>query len=346
MNSCALFKSIILLLTFISITNFSVADEPQIVGITPLSSILISTKNSSPANVISLNNSTISAEISGRALNIYAEVGEVVKKDQKLVSLDCRSYTLAKKQAEAALKVAMAQLDLAKKELIRSQRLIKKGTIPRELFDKTEANQQIAMADIEVKKAAIETSDLAIDRCTIRAPFAGQITQRMIQNGQLVVAGTPLFQLMQSDKMEISSKLSPADITKLADTSKLEFVAGDIRFKAQLRSVIQTIDQSSRTQEVRLSLPATETLAAGLSGRIEWNDKSKKLPTEYIQRRNASLGVMIAEDLVEGTGKARFIPLKNAIEGQPAEIELPANTAIINKNQFRVVDGQAIQFQK
>ncbi len=346
MNSRALFKSIILLLIFISITNFSVADEPQIVGITPLSLILVSTKNSAPANVISLNNSTISAEITGRALNIYAEVGEVVKKDQKLVSLDCRSYTLAKKQADAALKVAKAQLDLAKKELIRNQRLIKKGTIPRELFDRTEANQQTALADIEVKKAVIETSNLAIDRCTIRAPFAGQITQRMIQNGQLVVAGTPLFQLMQSDKMEITSKLSPADIKKLADTSKLEFVAGDTRFKAQLRSVIQTIDQASRTQEVRLSLPATETIAAGLSGRIEWNDKSKKLPTEYIQRRNGNLGVMIAEDIVEGTGKARFIPLKNAIEGQPAEIELPANTAIINKNQFRIADGQTIQIQK
>ena len=307
---------------------------------------MLTTKNSAPANVISLNDSTISAEIKGRALSIYAEVGEKVKQGQKLVSLDCRSYTLAKKQAVAALKVAMAQLNLAKKELLRNQRLINNGTIPRELFDRTEANQQTALADIEVKKAAIESADLSISRCTIRAPFAGQITQRLIQNGQLVVAGTPLFQLMESDKMELSSKLSPVDVTKLSNSTDLQFITGDRRIKAKIRSVIQTIDQTSRTQEIRLSVTTAGSIAAGLSGRIEWSDGNKKLPTEYIQRRNANLGVMIAEDIVEGTGKARFIALKNAIEGQPADIELPANTAIITKNQFRVVDGQVIQIQK
>jgi len=339
-------KIIFILSTLICLISFSAADEVLLVSVSPLSSILLTTKNSAPANVISLNDSTISAEITGRALNIYAEIGEQVKRNQKLVSLDCRSYTLDKKQADAALKVSMAQLNLAKKELLRNQRLIKNGTIPREILDRTEANQQTSLADIEVKLAAIESAELSISRCTIRAPFAGQITQRMIQNGQLVVAGTPLFQLMESDKMEVSSKLSPADVNKLSSTSELHFVAGDRRFNAKLRSVIQTIDQSSRTQEVRLSVTTAGSIAAGLSGRIEWSDGNKKLPTEYIQRRNANLGVMIAEDIVEGTGKARFIALKNAIEGQPADIELPANTAIITKNQFRVVDGQTIKIQQ
>ena len=346
MSRFPIIKSIFITLSLISLSYLSAAEEPISVAVTPLASLLLTTKNSAPANVISLNDSTISAEITGRALNIYAEVGEQVKQGQKLVSLDCRSYTLAKKQAVAALKVSMAQLNLAKKELLRNQSLIINGTIPRELFDRTEANQQTALADIEVKKAAIEAADLSISRCIISAPFAGQITQRLIQNGQLVVAGTPLFQLIESDKMELSSKLSPVDIKNLTGTTGLQFVTGDRRLKAEIRSIIQTIDQTSRTQEVRLSVSTTDSIPAGLSGRIEWSDQNKKLPTEYIQRRNGNLGVMVAEDIVEGTGKARFVALKNAIEGQPADIDLPANTAIITKNQFRVADGQAIQAQK
>ena len=346
MNNCRLYKSFLIVLTVTWMTSQCLADESQLVSITPLSSLQVSTINSAPANIISLNSSTISAEITGLAMNIYAEVGEVVAKGQKLVSLDCRSYLLAKKQADAALKVARAQLNLAKKELTRNQRLIKNGTIPRELFDRTEANQQTALADIEVKKAAIETSKLAINRCTITAPFTGQVTQRMIQNGQLVVTGTPLFQLMESGKMEITSYLSPSDIEKFTESTEIEFVARDNRYKAKLRSVIQSIDQTTRTQEVRLSLLTNKITAAGLSGRIEWSDKGKKITAEYVQRRNEHLGVMIAEDIVEGIGKARFITLKDAIEGQPAELDLPANTAIINKNQFRVVDGQSIQIQK
>jgi RND family efflux transporter MFP subunit len=338
--------NLIKFLMLVSATTLFAENGSQIVSITPLSSILVSTKNSAPANIISLNNSTISAEITGRALKIYVEVGETVNKDQNLVSLDCRSYTLAKKQADAALKVGKAQLNLAKKELLRNQRLIKNGTIPRELFDKTEANQKTALADIDVKKAAIETARLAIDRCTIKAPFVGQITQRMIQNGQLVIAGTPLFQLMESDKMEIKSNLSPADIAKLNKTTELVFVSANKYIKSKLRSVVQSIDQATRTQEVRLSILNDSELAAGLSGRIEWNNKEKKLPAEYLQRRNTNLGVMIAVDIIEGTGKAKFITLDDAIEGQPASIHLPINTAIINKNHFRVDDGQTIHVHK
>lgn len=329
----------------VSATVFAVDKKLTSVNVTPLSKILVTTKNSAPANIISLNNSTISAEITGRALKIHAEAGDLVEEGQELVSLDCRSYTLAKKQADAALKVASTQLDLAKKQLKRNRRLIKNGTIPREIYDRTEAAEKTSLADIELKKAAIETSLLAIDRCSIKAPFAGQITKRKVQQGQLVMASTPLFQLMQNDTMEIKTNISASDVTKLKNSPQLEFVAGDSRFKATVRSIIQTIDESTRTQEVRLSLSNGSKVAAGLSGRVEWSSNELQIPAEYILRKNAQLGVMVAEDIVEGTGKARFVALNNAIEGQPVVTNLPANTAIISKNQFRVNDGELISIQ-
>jgi len=315
------------------------------VSIAPLSSILISTKNSAPANIISLNNSTISAEITGRALTIRTEAGSFVRKGEKLASLDCRSYVLAKKQADAALKVAKTQLNLAKKQLIRNQRLVKNGTIPREIFERTEAAQQTSLADIELKKAVIENAQLTIKRCSIKAPFSGQITQRMVQQGQLVLPGTALFQLMEDEALEIKANLPAASIDKVKGSNSIEFVSGEKRIKTSIRSIIQNVDETTRTQEVRSTLPDTTQLAAGLSGRLEWSDGNLQIPTEYIQRKGQNLGIMIAEDIVDGTGKAKFISLKNAIEGQPASIDLPQQTAIINKNQYRVSDGQLISIQ-
>ena len=72
-------KIIFILSTLICLISFSAAAEVLVVNVTPLSSILLATKNSAPANVISLNDSTISAEITGRALNIYAELGSRLK---------------------------------------------------------------------------------------------------------------------------------------------------------------------------------------------------------------------------------------------------------------------------
>ena len=273
-------------------------------------------------------------------------MGDRVEARQKLVILDCRSYELAKKQAEASLKVSLAQLNLAKNQLRRNQKLLSKGTIPRELFENSEAAQQTSLADIEFKKAQIETAKLAIDRCTIRAPFSAQISDRMVQQGQLLLPGTPLFQLMQNNKLEIKTNLSPVDVISLNAIPKIEFVSADKRYKVKIRSVIQRVDETTRTQEVRLSLEDNVEIPTGLAGRVEWSNSKQKIPPEYILRNNATLGVMTAENSEEGTAKVKFIALPNAIEGQPTVTDLPNNTLIIDKNRYRVTDGEIISIQK
>ncbi|MEE9444730.1 MAG: efflux RND transporter periplasmic adaptor subunit [Cocleimonas sp.] len=316
------------------------------VSVKPLADLLINAENNAPANIISLNHSTISAEITGRALMIEGETGDNIKKGKRLVTLDCRSYLLAKKQAEAGLQVAKTQLNYSNKQYKRNQNLLAKGIIPREIFEKAEAGKLTALADIQLKKASIETTSLAIDRCQIRAPFSGQITKRLVQQGQLVTAGTPLYQIIQSNKLEIKTNLSPAQVSMLGDSPVLEFVVGDKHFKTAVRSIIQTIDEMTRTQEVRLSLPKGAKVSAGQSGRITWSSKEQLLPAEYVLRRGNQLGVMIAENIVEGLGQAKFYPLSDAKEGQATKITLPETSAVITINRYRVADGQQIKVQQ
>ncbi len=316
-----------------------------VVGSEKLGNLLSIAKHSAPANIISLNHSLISSEITGRAVKIYTETGRFVKKGENLVSLDCHSYLLIKKQAQAALKLAVTQLNHAKKQFRRSQNLLRQGTIPREVYDKAEAAQLTALADIELKKTVIESADLTIQRCLIKAPFSGQITKRLVQKGQLVNAGTPLLKLMQSYHKEVKSMLSPQDVAKLKASPVITFLANKKKIKIKLRSVIQDIDEQTRTQEIRLSLPKNTKLAAGLSGRIEWVDTEKQLSPEFVLRRDNQLGIMIAKDIVEGIGKARFIPLADAKEGQAVRVSLSPNTNIITTNRYRVQTGDTVQIQ-
>ena len=317
-----------------------------VVGTTMLNKLLSTAKHSAPANIISLNHTTISSEITGRALKIYVESGDYVKKGKKLVELDCKSYLLAQKQAKAVLKLAITQLNHAKKQFARNQRLLKQGTIPRELYDKAEAGQLTALADIELKKISIESTNLTIHRCVIKSPFSGQITKRMVQKGQLVTAGTPLLKLMQSNKKEVKTQLSLTDVEKLKASSIIKFVTSNTEFKVAIRSIIQNIDELTRTQEVRLALPNNTRVAAGRSGRIEWADINKQLPAEYILRRDNKLGVMTVVNIVDGVGKVRFIMLDNAKEGQASFISLPDYTAIITNNRYRVQDGDTVRVEK
>ncbi len=308
-----------------------------------LSELLTSAKKSAPASIVSLNNPIISAEITGQVININIKVGDFVKKGQRIVSLDCRSYQLAKKQALASVHVAKTQLNYSTKQFKRDNRLATQGTISRESFERTEANRLTAAANLDLSKASVESANLAIKRCKIFAPFSGQIIKRFAQKGQLVAPGTALFQLMQNNNFEIKAKLSSIDANKIKDSSQLNFVSNDIKLNTKVRTIIRLIDEDTRTQEVRLSLPNDSTLPAGLSGRIEWVSKEKKLPAEYIVRRQGQLGVLLAEDIVEGIAKAKFYPLASALEGQATEINLPRKSQVITNNRFRVKDGQQIK---
>ena len=315
------------------------------VSVQPVSKLMISAENSAPANVLSLNKSLLSAEISGRVIKIDAEAGEEIKKGKKLLSIDCRSYRLAKKQAIAALNVAKAQLNYATKQYKRNKQLVRKGTISHDLFDKAESNYFITVADIELKRSAIDTANLAISRCIISAPFSGQIVKRIAQQGQFVAGGSPLFEVIESQRIEIIAKLSPEEIKKIKKASRLRFVTDNIEEEAKIRSIIAYIDETTGTQEVRLTVPETHFFPAGLSGRLVWRDREKKIPAEYLLRRDSKLGVFIVEDIIEGVGTAKFYPLPKAKEGQAEVIDLPGDTVIITKNRFRVKDGQKIKIQ-
>lgn len=276
----------------------------------PLSELIFATEYSAPAAIVSLNDSSISAEIQGRAIDIKAEVGDTIKRGQLLVSLDCRSYINSKKQATAALKLSKSQLNFAQKQYNRNQRLLKRGVLPRETFDRSESDLLTSRADISIKEVAIESADLAISKCKIYAPFSGQVTNKFVQQGQLVNPGSALIQLLQTDKLEIEADLSPDELIKARDSRRLKFIANTQEFTVKIRTVLRQLNKTSNTQRVRLTGESidSETSIAGLNGRLVWKDGTSKLPPEYMVRRKDELGVMVAED-----NKARFQALKGAV---------------------------------
>ncbi len=305
-----------------------------------LSELVFATEYSAPARVVSLNDSSISAEIQGRAVRIEAEVGDIIRRGKLLVELDCRNYKNTRKQAVAALNLSRSQLNFAQKQYNRNQRLLQRGVIPRENFDRSESDLLTSRADISLKEVAIESADLAISKCKIYAPFAGQVTNKMVQQGQLVNPGSELIQLLQTDKLEIEAELSPFELQKAQSSDDLKFIANDsLEFGVSIRTVLKQLSTTSNTQRVRLQAKDvdSDTVITGLNGRLVWKDGSRKMPPEYMVRREDKLGVMVAE-----AGKATFYELRGAREGQPASVNLRSNSQIIIVNRYSVEDGQSV----
>lgn len=339
-------KALVILLVMSSMLSVLAADtapkntdKPIFIRVTTqaLSELLFTSKYSAPATVVSLNDSNISAEIQARAIKINATVGEQIKKGQLLVELDCRNYINTKKQAEASLKLSKVRRDLAKKQLTRNTRLFQRGVLPRENFDVAESEVLSSSADIALKQTSIESANIAISKCKIYAPFNGQVTQKQVQQGQIVSPGTPLIRLLETDTLEVEAELSPPELDKAKESIQLHFVTRGQSRNVTLRTVIQQLNSTSNTQRIRLRIDSDVNIIAGLNGRLEWQDTARKIPPEYMVRRGEALGIMIEDD-----GVARFHPLKDAKEGQPATVNLLGSSRVIIVNRYSAQDGQAV----
>lgn len=314
--------------------------EPLPVTLIPLAKVLQTLERSVPATLISLNDSTLSVEVTGKVTRLLVDVGATVKTGQVLANLDCRDYTHSLNQAKASTAAAKARLKFAQNQWQRHQQLRKAGLLPAEQLEKAQADLDSAQADVAVHQAQLDTANLAVSRCDVTAPFAGQITRRYLQLGQQATLGSPAFQLLQHDAQELSAQLSAEEITEQEKGKQLRFVTDGGTFAVKRRAVVGQIAGNTRTQEVRFSLQEPTKLAVGQSGRLVWQSPIPALPASWLVRRDAQLGIMLAEGNV-----AKFHPLPNAQEGQPAIVDLPDTVLLIDQNRLRVQHGQTIKVE-
>ena len=312
------------------------------VVVKPLSELLAVSSQSSPAQVINDDHAVISARLSADVDKVLVKIGDIVENDQVLIQLECRDYHLAVQQSQSALKALQAQARLARQQLSRAERLLKQKNASLELRDQRRAELASLLAQEEGAKAGLASSELAVERCTPKAPFSGVITARMVSEGSLVTLGTPLLKVLGDQSSEVAAHLTEGQLENLQtldlnsqDSVHYQF-AGQ-RYPIELRSVVPLIDTRARTQEARFSFIDGSVALTGSSGRVIWKESTGRLRIQYVVSRSGELGLM---RIVEG--KADFFKLPNAIEGQAPLVNLPSSTLIIIEGQHGIEAGQAV----
>jgi len=151
--------------------------------------------------------SRIVAEVGGRVVSVEALEGNPVKKGQVLLSIDSRRAQHALDAKLAQVAQAEAAATLAGKELERitnlhARELASDGGYDAAVSDHTRAvewhNQLLAEA---------QTLQLDRDNCSIRAPFDGYTVRRLVDVGEFVVPGTPVFDVVNLNQIRVTVDL-------------------------------------------------------------------------------------------------------------------------------------------
>ncbi|HEX4882858.1 MAG TPA: efflux RND transporter periplasmic adaptor subunit, partial [Casimicrobiaceae bacterium] len=176
------------------------AAEPVPTVVTrPLSQVVVHAQSDAPADVRTLNETRIAAEIAAPVVEINARPGETLAKGAVVARLDPRDYELAVQRAQAGADAARARLQLAQTQLARSRELAKQSFISSEALNQRETEVDVVRADLAVQEAQVESAKRNLAKTVLRAPFRAIVTARTGNVGELAQPGTPLVTLVDAD---------------------------------------------------------------------------------------------------------------------------------------------------
>ena len=155
------------------------------------------------------------AQVSGYLSEIHVADGQLVHKGDLLFVIDPRPYQIALQTAVAQYQTAVASLDLANKQIARSQALKRNDFESAEVVDQRTQVQQAAVASIDQMKAAINSAQLNLEFTRITAPFDGRVGARQVSIGSLVSgaagSGTRLATIVSLDPVHVDFDMSESD---------------------------------------------------------------------------------------------------------------------------------------
>ena len=209
---------------------------------------------------------SLGVELSGqRVAEVLVEVGDVVASGQPMLRLDNRSLAMELRQAEAALAQANASLAVASANARRGERLKREQLIADSEADQLISGELGAQAQRQTAQALLDNARLRLGFTTLRAPHAGVVSQRTVQPGQVVSAGTELFSVIRDGRLEWRAELPESELILVAPGAKAQLRAPDgAAVEGTVRAVSPALDAASRTGTVYVDLPAPGALRAGM----------------------------------------------------------------------------------
>jgi multidrug efflux system membrane fusion protein len=146
----------------------------------------------------------IRPRVSGYIDRIGFEEGVRVKKGQILFRIDPRPFRAEAERQLAARTRALSELDLAKANHARAQRLIGENAISREEFERLSSADAVAASDLAAANAALSAAKLNLEFTEVRAPIDGRVSRALITQGNLVSSDSLLTTIVSDDPVYAS----------------------------------------------------------------------------------------------------------------------------------------------
>jgi RND family efflux transporter MFP subunit len=298
---------------------------------------------------IALSNSRIVAEVSGRVIRIDADEGNDIARGETLVSIAAERIRFELDAKRAQVAQAQAAATLAEKELARSRDLHGQNLVSEGGLDRAVAEHQRAQGLHEQYLAEMKQLELDLYNCAIRSPFDGYTVRRLIDVGEWVNRGTPVYEVVDLSVVKVIVDLPERHFGQVdkGTTVSIRTSGGDEPVTGIVTGVAPNASEVAHTFPVIIEVDNRDHRLGGgmlVKTTLSLNRKFTSLAVSkdaIVRQGNATMVYTIAE------GKATPIPVTTsstlgnmiAISGEGVAQGL---TVIVRGNE-RVYPGSAVR---
>jgi len=305
-----------------------------------------------PAEVKPWIEAPIYARASGYLKRWYVDLGAHVKVGQLLAEIETPELDQELESSRSALNQAQAALALAKSTADRFAALVRTGAVSKQENDEKQSDLAFKTATVKASSANVRRLEELHSFARVTAPFAGTITVRQTDVGDLIAAGgaKELFRLAQTDKLRIYVRVPQTRALAVASGQSAELLVPEVPGKVFAAKVARTagaIDADSRTLLVELEVDnARGEILAGSFAQVRFAETKGAAPltlpgnTLLFRAEGPQVGVVRPDGRLE----LRAVKLGRDF-GQTVEIlagVAPADQVILNPSDS-LADGDTVR---
>jgi RND family efflux transporter MFP subunit len=275
--------------------------------------------------IVARRRATVSSKVTGKVVKVMLEEGQRVEAGQVIALLDDSNWRAALsqskaqlEQAEASVASAQTAFDDAKPIFDRAEKQKAAAVISAQSFDESHAqfnvahnNLLVAQRGVEMARAGVEVAQRSLEDTVIRAPFAGIVTEKAAQPGEMVSpisAGggftrTGIGTIVDMESLEVEVDVSENFINRVRPqqpvTIKLNaYPDWDI-------PVIPTADRAKATVKVRIAIGQKDPrIIPEMGARVAFLSDNEQKASDA---KSPVSGVIIPADAVSTSGTASIV---------------------------------------
>lgn len=264
---------------------------------------------------------SVRAKIGGSVTETAFDAGRAVTRGAVLARIEARDLEDAAAASAVAVTSAENALAIARSELQRTEALVKGGALAQR--DLEAARNAVANAESQLAAARARASSARaqLGDTIVRAPISGVVSEKAVNTGDVVSAGTLLYTIVDPSSMRLEASVPSDQIGSLRPGLPVVFtVRGyeDQTFTGTIERISPVADPATRQVPIFVSIPNTAgRLIGGLyaEGRVESQvRKALTVPSNAVDLTSGSPSVTRVRD-----GKAERVSVTTGIHDRQNE---------------------------